>query len=505
MHYAEPGQNLCLFCILDAGRVIGQADYMIDYSLLILLLHVLIQAAVLVRVLEYPHRQPESRIAWIVVILVLPVVGVVAYLMLGETNIGRRNWKAMQASTRAAVHGEDYELVDDSSGVPREYAHLFSVGYSISGFPPVPGNLAELMDDSNATIDRMVTDIDSALHHIDVLFYIWLVDESGERVAEALKQAAGRGVRCRVMVDGVGSRGLLKSPLWREMAEAGVRTAVALPLRSVLLRPLQGRVDLRNHRKTVVVDSRITYCGSQNCADEAFSIKAKYGPWVDVMLRLEGPVARQNEALFNEDWAAYTGGEPRREVSESLPAEGEGVVAQVIATGPNLRYSAMPEMFLSLMFRARRELVITTPYYVPNQAMQEALCAVAYRGVRTILVVPARNDSREVAAASRSYYSGLLQAGVMIFEFEDGLLHSKTLTLDGDITLLGSANLDRRSFDLNFENNILVFSPVLTRAVRARQQAYIERSKQISPGEVGNWSLGRKLWNNAVAMMGPIL
>jgi cardiolipin synthase len=289
------------------------------------------------------------------------------------------------------------------------------------------------------------------------------------------------------------------------MAEAGVRTAVALPLGNVLLRPLQGRVDLRNHRKIVVIDRSITYCGSQNCADASFSPKAKCGPWVDAMLRLEGPVAVQSEALFEEDWAAYTGGESRIVGTAPAAAQDEGVVAQVIATGPSLRYSAMPEMFLSLMFRARRELVITTPYYVPNQAMQEALCAVAYRGVRTVLVLPARNDSREVAAASRSYYPGLLQAGVMIFEFEGGLLHSKTLTLDGDITLLGSANLDRRSFDLNFENNMLIYSPDLTRTVRARQQFYMDRSKRISLQEVGNWSLGRRLWNNTVAMMSPIL
>jgi cardiolipin synthase len=304
------------------------------------------------------------------------------------------------------------------------------------------------------------------------------------------------------------------------MGKAGVATAAALPLGNVLLRPLQGRVDLRNHRKVVVIDSRITYCGSQNCADDDFKIKPKYAPWVDATLRLEGPVARQNEALFAEDWAAYTGDDAGSGEQDS-PVAGETasgsdqrlgieqavdqVVAQVIASGPHLRYSAMPELFLSLMFRARRELVITTPYYVPNQAMQEALCAVAYRGVQTLLIVPARNDSWEVRAASHSYYEGLLQAGVQIYEYGRGLLHSKTLTLDGDITLIGSANLDRRSFDLNFENNMLVYSPELTAVVRARQQAYIDRSERILREEVENWSLGRRLWNNAVATLSPVL
>jgi len=478
---------------------------MVNHSLLFLLLHVLLQAAVLVRVLEHPHRQPESRIAWVVIVLVLPVIGIVGYLMLGETKIGRRNLKAMQAAGEGGERHALMEPVDEALGIPSEYEHLFSVGCSISGFPPVAGNLAELMADSRAAIASMVADIDGAHCSVDVLFYIWLADGSGERVAGALQRAAQRGVRCRVMVDGLGSRALLRSKLWREMRKAGVETAVALPLGNFLLRPLQGRIDLRNHRKIVVIDSRITYCGSQNCADPEFRIKAKYAPWVDTMLRLEGPVARQNEALFGEDWTTYAGPERGDSTAEEFPAHREGVVAQVLATGPNLRYMAMPEMFLSLMFRARRELVITTPYYIPNQALQEALCAVAYRGVHTVLVVPARNDSREVAAASRSYYAELLQAGVHIHEYVGGLLHSKTLTLDGDITLIGSANLDRRSFEINFENNILMYSPALTGVVRARQQAYLDRSNRILLDDVEKWSLGRRLWNNSIAMMGPIL
>ena len=325
------------------------------------------------------------------------------------------------------------------------------------------------------------------------------------RVAEALKRAASRGVTCRAMVDGLGSRALLKSRLWRKMGAAGVSTAIALPLGNVLLRPLQGRVDLRNHRKIVVIDSHITYCGSQNCADKEFRVKAKYAPWVDAVLRLEGPIARQNQLLFATDWEVYTGEDIGDIRERPLPEVDKGVVAQVIASGPTLRYSAMPELFLSLMFRARRELVISTPYYVPNQSMQAALCAVAYRGVRTTLIVPAKNDSREVAAASHSYYEELLQAGVDIREYVGGLLHSKTLTLDGDITLIGSANMDRRSFDLNFENNILIYSPQLTQTVRARQQSYIDSANKISLEEVENWPLRRRLWNNSIAMLGPIL
>jgi cardiolipin synthase len=480
---------------------------MIDTSVLFLLLHLSVQVGVILRVLEHPHRQPASRIAWVVVVLAVPVLGIIAYLMLGETNIGRRNQKAMRAVMEKESHRNRMreDASDNATEVPAEYAHLFSVGYSISGFPAVGGNSAELLADSVDTIDRMVTDINEARSEVDVLFYIWLADASGVRVIEALNRAASRGVICRAMVDGLGSRSLIKSKLWRKMAAAGVKTAVALPLGNVLLRPLQGRVDLRNHRKIVVIDGAITYCGSQNCADKEFKPKAKYAPWVDAVLRLEGPIARHNQLLFATDWAVYTGEDIGNTTEQPVPGVDKGMVAQVIATGPTLRYSAMPELFLSLMFRARRELVISTPYYVPNESLQEALCAVAYRGVQTTLIVPARNDSREVAGASHSYYEELLQAGVQICEYVGGLLHSKTLTLDGDITLVGSANMDCRSFDLNFENNILIYSPQLTETVRARQQTYIDSANKISLQEVKDWPLSRRLWNNSIAMLGPIL
>jgi len=229
---------------------------------------------------------------------------------------------------------------------------------------------------------------------------------------------------------------------------------------------------------------------------------------VDCVIRIEGPVARQNQQLFATDWHVYTreqGGDIEDAMGSGALPDNGGFTAQVIASGPTLRPSAIPELFISLMFAAQRELTISTPYYVPNQAMQGALCAAAYRGVRTTLILPARNDSREVAAASRSYYAELLQAGVDIREYVGGLLHSKTVTLDGQVSLIGSANMDRRSFELNFENNILIHDIPLTQALRGRQQTYIDSALRVTMDVVNGWSLPRRIWNNAVAMLGPIL
>ena len=455
-----------------------------------------------------PHREPASRIAWVVVILSFSVLGFLAYILLGETNIGRRRVERMREVLSRLPDISDVACKDAANlhaDVPQHYAHLFQVGKSVNGFAPVGGNRAHLMQDSNAAVAAIVADIDAATDHVHILFYIWLPDNNGCKVAQALVRAASRGVTCRAMVDSLGSRILIDSEHWQIMHDARVHLASALPIGNPLLRPLKGRIDLRNHRKIVIIDNRITYCGSQNCADPEFRIKARYAPWVDALMRFEGPIARQNQYLFAGDWETETGEDISHLLRQPLLSIPPGLPAQVIGTGPTVRNSAMPEMFESLMYTARSSLVITTPYYVPDESLQAGLCASARRGVDTIIIFPARNDSWIVRAASRSYYADLLAAGVRIFEYEGGLLHTKSLTLDGEITLIGSANMDRRSFELNYENNILFHDRSLTAEMRYRQESYITGSKPITSEMVACWNLRSRLWNNAIAMFGPVL
>jgi cardiolipin synthase len=478
----------------------------------IVLLHVLVELALIVRVLLRPNRQPASRIAWVAVIAGLPLLGILAYILFGEVRIGR--WRSarlrgvLERMPEMAAAGTA-DAGNARVEIPEHYAHLFKLGTSISGFDPVGGNSARLLADSNAAIDAMVADIDEAREHVHLLFYIWLSDGNGCKMVEAVKRAAARGVRCRAIVDGLGSRSMLLSEHWAAMRAAGVELAAALPVGNPLLRAIAGRIDLRNHRKILVIDDRITYCGSQNCADPEFRVKAKYAPWVDLVARFEGPVVRQNQHLFVSDWMAESGVDRATEVEallrRPLAAARRGFTAQVIGTGPTVRHSAMPELFEALIQTARRELVVSTPYYVPDESLQNALCSAAYRGVATTIVFPARNDSWIVGGASRSYYADLLAAGVAIHEYVGGLLHAKSLTLDGEVTLIGSANMDRRSFDLNYENNILLCDTAFTRAVRARQQDYIASSTRVTRDAVKSWSMPRRLWNNTLATLGPIL
>ena len=381
------------------------------YSLLVVIGHLTIQVALVLRALMRPHREPASRIAWVLVILIFPVLGILAYLLLGETSIGRRRAERLRQTLARLPDPESVPVPPGGAAgaaepvAPARYQHLFDLGQSITGFAPCLGNRGSLAADSDSAIAGLVADIDAALQQVHLLFYIWLPDNNGTRVAQALMRAAGRGVICRAMADDLGSRLLIRSALWGQMAAAGVSLGRALPtgnpLLGSLLGPLRGRVDLRNHRKLAIIDNRITWCGSQNCADPAFLIKAKYAPWVDILARFEGPIARQNQWLFASDWmATHEGDDLSGLPSEPWPDLDGGFVAQAMGTGPTVRNAAMPELFATLMFAARRDLTITTPYYVPNESMQAALCACARRGVNPSLT------SQIIILLRSSAYSG---------------------------------------------------------------------------------------------------
>ncbi|MEH6452795.1 MAG: cardiolipin synthase, partial [Psychromonas sp.] len=469
---------------------------------MIILLHVLITAVIILRVLLRPHRDPASRVAWIVVILALPILGFIVYLLLGETNIGRKRAERMKQVMAgmpdlSKIPGWNTEELTPKLISPHK--SLFKVGESISNYKPVSGNQAILLDDSNTAIDAMVTDINTATDHVHLLFYIWMPDNNGTKIAEALKRAVNRGVKCRAMVDDIGSQRLIKSAMWKELEAAGINLCRVLKVGNPLLRIFNGRIDLRNHRKIIVIDNRVTYCGSQNCADPEFLTKARYAPWVDTVMRFTGPIVRENQHLFATDWMAYNNEDIRETLLQPLAPFKAGFAAQVIASGPTARYSALPDIFQTLIYSARSELFITTPYYVPVESLQAAICAAGNRGVDTSIIFPARNDDFAVGATCRSYYQDLLAAGVKIYEYQAGILHAKTITIDGDVTLIGSANMDRRSFYLNYENNILLCDQQLTAQMRERQQQFLLDCREVTAQEVANWNWRQRLWNNTLA------
>ena len=473
----------------------------------LLAVHVVIVIGFTLRILLRDNLAPQARLAWFVVLAVLPYVGSAIYFLFGEIDVGNHADRRHDAVFKQIRHKASHlmgEPDDTDRLIDPLYLPAFRYAASINGFHTVAGNRAELMADAAATNAHLIADIDAAQSHVHVLYYIWLQDTTGTDVAQALIRAAQRGVKCRAMADALGSRALIKSRLWQQMKDAGVEMAVALPLDDPIRTVLTSRVDLRNHRKITVIDSRITYCGSRNFADPAFLVKARYAPWVDIMLRFEGSVVAQNELLFLSDWMQATGDTLDDFTLTATPIEG-GFPAQVMGDGPTERRGATPQLFSTLITCAQDTLTLSTPYFVPDTTVLEALCSAAHRGVKVTLIFPRVNDSWIVAAASRSYYHHLLSAGCDIHEFEGGLLHAKTLTLDDKVTFVGSSNLDLRSFDLNYENNILLQDRDMTRAVRDRQADYIARSAPVTLGQVTAWPRHRRIWNNVIATIGPVL
>ena len=473
----------------------------------VLFLHGLLVVAFTLRILVRDDLSPPARLAWFIVLTLLPFIGSAVYFLFGEVDLGKVS-KARSVEIFKDIENHGAPFMGRATGaadlVDAAYQPVFKYAASINGFHPVAGNAAELMADADATRARIVNDIDAATDHVHVLYYIWLDDITGTAVADALIRAARRGVTCRAMADGIGSRGLVKSSLWAAMKDAGVQLAVAFPLDHVVRTILTSRLDLRNHRKITIIDGAITYCGSRNSADPAFLVKAKFAPWVDIMARFKGPVVAQNQLLFASDWMLATGEALDQIPLVAQPATG-GFVAQVIGVGPTRRKGATPQLFTCAFGCARTTITLSTPYFVPDATVLEALCAAAYRGVIVTLIVPKHNDSWIVAAASRSYYRKLLEAGCIIHEFTTGLLHAKTLTIDGKVGLLGSSNLDLRSFDLNYENNILFQDTKLVTDIYTRQKNYISQSDRIVLDDVLQWRIYRRIWNNVIATIGPIL
>jgi cardiolipin synthase len=369
----------------------------------------------------------------------------------------------------------------------------------------VGGNRISLLAEDDSAFDPVIAAIDAAGDHVHLLFYIWLADASGGRVAAAAIRAAERGVTVRVIVDAIGSRSFMRSPWWARMVEAGVECRAALPVGIPMMRALVHRLDLRNHRKIVLVDGAVAFTGSRNCADLAFRPKLRFSPWIDILVQAQGPVVRQMQTAFIVDWVD-AGGEYLPRLLEVPGDEARGsVAAQVIPTGPDRHGGSMSECLSTLVHAARERIMICTPYYIPDEALDSAIRAAARRGVEVHMILPERNDSVLVAATNQGFWRALLEAGVQLHLFRPGLLHAKIVTVDGLMGIIGSANLDRRSFELNYELNMFLCDADTIAALDMRQRSYLDRSRPMTIEEVRAWPWWQRMRNNVLALAAPLL
>jgi cardiolipin synthase len=455
------------------------------------------------------RRPPVGvALAWLAVVFSLPFAGALLYILFGEKRLGSQretrirsglaDFRQRQQGLAARHSARSGELSVGAEPLARQ-------AEAALGLAPLRDNDLELLQDFATFVDRLNRDIDAAQQSIHLCFYIWQEGGRVGDVIEALLRAARRGVHCRVLVDAVGSATFLRSGCLARLRDAGVELETALP--TGLRRTLVARTDLRNHRKVIVIDGWIAYAGSQNMADPGhFRLQAGVGQWVDAIARIVGPAAASLEGLFRLDWNVE-GGAPLP--TESLPTIGQTLdsraVVQVVPSGPEMQPETLHRLLLTAIYSARRELVITTPYFVPDDAIETALIAAAQRGVRVTLVIPARIDSVLVRHASAAYFDELLSAGVEIALFDGGLLHTKSLTIDGDISIFGSVNLDMRSLWLNFEISLLIFDRPFTASLRRLQADYLEHSKLLAEDTWRRSTTASRLLANACRLLAPLL
>ncbi|QWK98057.1 cardiolipin synthase [Plesiomonas shigelloides] len=448
----------------------------------------LIVAAVTVRVLM-KRRTVAVSMAWLLVIYIVPLVGIIAYLLFGELYLGSRRAARSQAMWKPFSDwfnslSQCDHLVNMKSS--HTAAPLFNLCRRRLKTPCINGNQLHLFTTTDDILSAIVRDINLAQHHISMVFYIWNNGGLVEHVVNALIEAAKRGVKCRVMLDSVGSLRFFRSRYPELFRHAQIDLVEALhvnPLR-VFLR----RMDLRQHRKIVIIDNDIAYTGSMNMVDPRyFKQDAGVGQWVDMMVRIEGPAASALNCIFAWDWEVETGERhlPSLPSCPILPVTQENAHAvQVLASGPGFPKDLLPQALSTAIFAARKRIVMTTPYFIPDDSLMLALCSTASRGVQVDIVIPKHNDSLMVGWASRAFFDELLAAGVRIHQFEDGLLHAKSLLIDDHLSLVGTVNLDIRSMWLNFEVTIAIDDTSFGEKLGFVQDDYIARSTQLN---IGQW------------------
>ncbi len=449
------------------------------------------------------RKTPRMALSWLLIIFLLPWLGLVVYLLVGENRLGRRRRRqreqviqATQAVDRLSAQ-QAHVIRPEMLPLERQFVQIAS---NLGGMPTLGGNTIELVADTDQVIDRLIDDINHAEHHVHLLFYIYRDDEIGRKVADALRRAERRGVECRVLVDAVGSSRMMRR-LGRDMRQANVDVFEMLPV-SPIRRAFE-RLDLRNHRKLAVIDGRIGYTGSQNIVEASYGHKDL--AWHDVMVRITGPTVLQLQVVFIEDWLART--DQLLDSQDILPepqATGE-VAVQVVPSGPAYATEPLLHLFVQAFHWAQKRLIITSPYLVPDEASLLALRLAVRRGVQVDLVTTQQSDHPIVAAAARAYFEDLLDAGVNLHLYKPGLLHAKTMTVDDAFAVVGSANFDIRSFFLNFELNVLLYGSQSTAQLRFLQQYYMDQADQITRRQWSGRPRTRRFVDDLAKLFSPLL
>ncbi len=446
------------------------------------------------------NRRPTAGMAWLLAIFFFPLPGLLFFLLIGGNRLPKRLRRRQEIVNQAVVEiaaREEVRFGTPSENLPQSLRNAVLLGRSLGAQPMLRGNSALICIDYEESLAHIAAAIRAAERYVHVEFYILVLDDTTKDVFAAMREAKERGVEVRVLLDHISA---LRNPGYRRTARAldemGADWSYMLPVR-----PWRGqwqRPDLRNHRKIVVVDGRVGFMGSQNLVDSSYnkpSNRRRGLRWKDLMVRVEGPTVLGLEAVFLGDWFLETGellGD--LDTSEFEPHLPGGLDCQVLPSGPGFGNENNLQVFVALLYTAERRISITSPYFVPDGAIMHALRAAIARGVYVELFVSEIGDQPMVYHAQRSYYEELLRAGVRIFMFRPPyILHSKHFTVDDDVAVVGSSNMDQRSFNLNMEVSTVIYGESFVRELDEVTDYYRANSRELTAEEWGRQPLRSKL------------
>lgn len=452
-----------------------------------------------VAVVVSENRNPVKSLAWVTVLLVVPLVGLVLYLVFGRNIqnkriISRRNRRKLRRLT--ARH-----LTDLRHGRPPESLQArINLASALCGSNYYEGNHAEVFDNGTDKFNALLADIAAAQHYINLQYYIIVDDNIGTRVLSALEERAHAGVKVRIIYDHVGSFKLSRKAL-RRLKEAGVE---AYPFFKVVFPPFGTRINWRNHRKIAIIDGTVGYIGGMNVADRYIDGGKMFPMWRDLHLRVTGPAVAALQQSFAVDWNFM--GHPLL-VDEIRPERQphSNIGMQLVTGGPTTQWMNMTLIFQRAISEAKKCVYILTPYFIPTEGLVQTLQVAALSKVDVRLIVPRRSDSDMLRWATCSYVQECLRAGIKVYFYEKGMLHSKAVIIDDDFCTVGSTNFDFRSFEHNFEANMLIYSTEFNARMKALFMRELHDSHRITSAEWNRRPFLEKALESVMRLLSPIL
>jgi cardiolipin synthase len=446
------------------------------------------------------RRSPVATIAWVLTLAWLPLFGIAVYYFFGPRRLGRRRLKRA-AGAKLLAHA--IESIEDESDHPQSRAQLARLGVAAGEAPPLRAERVDVYVDGKACYEAIRDAIDRATHHVHLEYYIYDGDHTGTRLRDQLIRRAKEGIEVRLLVDSLGSYSLTNAFL-RPLAAAGVQYAEFNAVSLLRVRPRM--TNFRTHRKIIVVDGTVGFTGGMNIADCHTPEFHGAAAWRDTHVRFEGAAVRALQRVFLEDWYFATETPPPQGPAYLVPLSRVGDhFVQVVASGPDQDVFAIHKLYFGAITTARERVWLQTPYFVPDEPLTSALVSAALRGIDVRLLVPAKGDSRLVDFAARSYFPELLRAGVKIYEYLPRVLHAKTAVIDDDLSIIGTANLDNRSFRLNFEVVAAIYGPETAKTLVDAYEKDLLEARPVSNRELRKEPMLTRLGESTARLLSPML